>query len=71
MEVEHTPEINLTRCHQVFEKEDKFESLFLRLDRCCFLDLLRADTYLLRALWNDLRLSSVGFGFQEESASWF
>ena len=67
MEVEHTPEIYLTRYHQVFE--DKFESSFLRLDRCWFLALLKVDTHLLQALFNDLRLSFVGFAFQGENAS--
>ena len=46
----------MTRQHQVLEEGDKFESSFLRLDRCCFLVLLIVDTHLLRALWNDLRL---------------
>ena len=45
MEGEHTPEIDLTRCHQVSEDRDKFETSFLRLDRCCFLALLRVDTF--------------------------
>ena len=71
MEGEHSPETALTRYHKVLEEGDKFESSFLRLDRCCFLALLRVDTYLLRALWNDLRLPSVGFAFQEENASCF
>ena len=70
MEGEDTPETDLTRHHQVLEKGDKFESSFLKLDRCRFLALLRVDTYLLRALWNDLRLLSVGFAFQEENTSW-
>jgi len=32
MEREHTPEIDLTRCHHVLEEGNKFESSFLRLD---------------------------------------
>ena len=44
MEGKHTPETDLTRCHQVVEEGDKFESLLFRLDRCCFLALLRVDT---------------------------
>ena len=68
MEGKHTPE---TRNHQVLEEGDKFESSFLRCDRCCFLAFLRVDTHLLQALWNDLRLPSVRFAFQEENASCF
>ena len=69
MEGEHTPVLDLIRHHQVLEEGDKFESSFLRLDRCCFLAPLRVDTHLLWALWNDLRLPSVGFAFQEENVS--
>ena len=58
MEGEHSPEMDFTRHQQVLEEGDKFESSFLRLDRCCFLALLRVDTHLLRALWNDTRLPS-------------
>ena len=36
IEGEHTPETDLTRHHQAFEEEDKFESSILRLNRCCF-----------------------------------
>ena len=36
MEGEHTPETDKARHHQVLEEEDKFESSFLRLDRCFF-----------------------------------
>ena len=70
MEGEHTPEKDLTRHHQVLEEGDKFESSFLRLDRCCFLALLKVDTHLW-PLWNNLRLPSVRFIFQEENASRF
>ena len=69
MEGEHTPETNLTWCHQVLEKGYKFERSFVRLDKWCFISLPREDVHLLRALWNDLRLPSVGFAFQEENAS--
>ena len=34
IEGEHTPETDLTRCHQVMQEGDRFESSFLRLDRC-------------------------------------
>ena len=44
MEAEHIPETDLTRCHQILEEGDKFESSFLRLQRCYFLALLRVDT---------------------------
>jgi len=44
MEREHTPETDLTRCHHVLEEGDKFERSILRLDRGCFLALLRVDT---------------------------
>ena len=71
MEGKHPPEKNLTRHHQVLEEGDKFESSCLRLDRCCFLALLSVDTRLSRVLWNDLRLASVRFAFQEENASCF
>ena len=63
MEEEHTPETDLTRCHWVLEEGDKFESSFLRSNRCCFLALLKLDAHLLRALWNDPRLPSVRFAF--------
>ena len=71
MEGEHTAETDLTRCHWVLEEGDMFESSFLRLDRFCFLAFLRVDTHLLRALWNDLRLLSIVFAFQEENATCF
>ena len=71
MEGEHTPETDLIRYHQGLEEGDMFESSFLRLDRCCFLVLLRVDTHLLRTLWNDLKLPSIRFAFQEENASSF
>ena len=67
---EHTPETFLTMYHQGLEEGDKFESSFLRLDRC-FLVLPRGDTHLLQALWNDLRLPLVGFASQEENPSCF
>ena len=61
MEEKHTLETDLTRCPQDLEEGDRFESSDLRLERCCFLALLRVDTHLLRALWKELRLPSVGF----------
>ena len=36
MEGEHTPETDLIRRHQDFEEGERFESLDLRLERCCF-----------------------------------
>ena len=71
IEGEHTPETDLARHHQDVEEGDKFESPFLKLDRCCFLALMRVDTHLLWALWNELRLPLVGFAFQEENATCF
>ena len=71
MEGEYIPENDLTRYNHVLEEEDKFESSFLRLDRCCFVALLRVDTHLLWALLNDLRLPLVSFAFQEENTSCF
>ena len=71
MEGEHIPETDLTRCHQDFEEGDRFESSHLRLERCCFLDLLRIDTHLLQALWKKLRLPSGGLAFHEVKASCF
>ena len=57
MEGVHTPEMDLTRHHQVLEEGEKFESSVVK--------------HLLCALWNELRLASVGFAFQEEKASCF
>ena len=71
MEGEHTPETDLTRCHQDLEEGDRFESSDLRLERCCFVALLRVDTHLFRALWKELRLPSVGFAFHEVKESCF
>ena len=45
MEGEHTPEIDLNRCHEDLEEGNRFESSDLRLERC-FLALLRVDTHL-------------------------
>ena len=70
MEGEHTPETDLTR-HQDLEEGSRFESSDLRLERCCFLALLREDTHSFRALWKELRLPSVGFAFREAKASCF
>ena len=50
MEGEHTPETDLIRCHQDLEEGERFESSDLKLERCCFLALLRVDTHLFRAL---------------------
>ena len=71
MEGEHTTETDLTRRHQDLEEGDRFESSDLRLEKCCFLALLRVDTHLFRALWKELRLPSVGFAFHEAKASCF
>ena len=71
MEGEHTPETDLIRRHQDFEEGERFESSDLRLERCCFLALLRVDTHLFQALWKELRLPSVGFAFHEAKASCF
>ena len=46
MQREHTPETDLTRHHQDLEEGDRFESSDLRLERCCFLAILRVDTHL-------------------------
>ena len=40
------------------------------VDKCYFLALLRVDTHLLLALWNDLRLPSIEYAFQEEKGSY-
>ena len=45
MEGKHTPETDLIRCHQDLEEGERFESSDLRLERCCFLALLRVDTH--------------------------
>ena len=45
MEGEHTLETDLTRRHQDLEEGDRFESSDLTLERCCFLALLRGDTF--------------------------
>ena len=68
MEGEHTPETDLIRCHQDLESGERFESSDLRLERCCFLALLRVDTHLFQALWKELRLPSDGFAFHEAKA---
>ena len=54
-----------------FEEGERFESSDLRLERWCFLALLRVDTHLFQALGKELRLPSVGFGFHEAKASCF
>ena len=69
MVLEHTPEIDITRCHQVLEEGDSFECFALRLARCCFLAFLRVDKHLFRAVWNDLKLPLVGFAFQVKRAT--
>ena len=62
MEGEQAPETHLIRCHQDLEMGESFESSDLRLGRCCFLALLRVDTHLFRALWNEeITLSWVCF----------
>ena len=71
MEGERTPETDLTRCHQNLEEGDRFKSSDMRLERCCFLTLLKVDTHLCRALWKELRLPSVGFAFHMVKASHF
>ena len=68
MEGEHTPETDLTICHQDLEEGDRFESSDLRLE-VCFLALLRVDTHSFCALWKKLRLLSIGFAFQKAKAS--
>ena len=64
---EHTPETDLTRCHQYLEKGDRYERSDLRCESRCFLDLLQRDTHLFQALWKELRLPSVGFAFIKAS----
>ena len=71
MEGKHTPETDFIGCHQDLEDEERFESLDLSFERCCFLALLRVDTHLFQALWKELRLPSVGFAFLEAKASCF
>ena len=71
MEGEHTPETDLIRRHQDFEEGERFENSDLRLERCCFLALLRVETHLFRALWKEQRLPSFGFAFHEAKASFF
>ena len=58
-DVEHTPETDLTRHHQVLKEGDKFESSFLRLDKCCFLALFRVDKHLVAGF---VELSEDAFG---------
>ena len=60
-----------TRCHQVLEEGDKFESSFLWLDRCCFLALQGVDTHLLQPFWNALKFPPVRLAFQLEKESFF
>ena len=57
MEGQHSPETDLTRCHQVLEG-DTFYSSILRLATCCFLALLRVHTHtceLFGITWGCLR----------------
>ena len=70
MEGEHTPETDLTRHHQDLEEGDSLR-VQMKLERWCFLALLRVDTHLFRALWKELRLPTVVFAFQEAMASCF
>ena len=58
IEGEHTPEIDLTRYHRVLEG-DKFESSFLRLDRCYFLALLSGRTLVA----DFLEFTEIAFGW--------
>ena len=51
MEGEHTPEADLIRCHQDLEEGDRFESSDLRLEKCCFLALLRVNTHTFSELY--------------------
>ena len=46
MEGEHTPETDLMRRYQDLESGERFDSSDLRLERCCFLALLRVDTHM-------------------------
>ena len=46
MEGEHTPGTDLIGRHQDLYGVERFESSDLRLERCCFLALLRVDTHL-------------------------
>ena len=55
MEGEHTPETDLIRRRQDMEEGERFESSDLRLERCCFLALLRLDTPLFHALLLSMR----------------
>ena len=71
LEGEHTPETDLTRRHPDLEEGDRFESSDLRMERWCFLVLLRVDTHLFQTLWKELRLLSVGFAFHEAKANCF
>ena len=41
----HTPETDLIQHHQNLEEGERFESSDLRLERCCFLALLRGLTH--------------------------
>ena len=59
---EQSPETDFSKCCQVLEEGDNFESPFWRLDRC-FLAFMRVDAHLLWNFWNALRLLSVGLAF--------
>ena len=56
---ESVHQTDLTRHHQILEKGDKFESSFLRLDRC-FLALLRVDNTLVASF---VEWFEVAFGW--------
>ena len=59
MEGQHTPVTDLTRHHQVLEEREKFESSLLRLDRRCFMALLRVDTLVAEFL----ECTEIAFGW--------
>ena len=72
MEGKLTLEADFTGRRQDLEEGDRFESSDLRLERCCFLALLRVDTLVSRFVeGTELILPSVGFVFHEAKASWF
>ena len=67
MEVEHTPESDLTRhCHDLGE-EDWSERLALRFVRLCSLACLGMDTHLLRVMHNEQGRDSMSGGWIEKS----
>ena len=63
MEGEQTPETDLTRHHQDLEEGDRFESSDLKLERCCFLALLRCRHTVVSSFMEGTEIAFSWIGF--------